>query len=731
MASKAYPVRIADGGLLVTSLSQENVGEKNFTRILNLRRFKDVLQRREGWVLFIGETQAVFDGTEAVMRLAELVRPNGDRVIVGASRTKLKKYDTATALWTDISGGLTFSSSGKRWQTCTINGYLILNNAVNLPVSYRVEDAAVTPIYEMRQAGYSHVGRIYEANGFLKIADLTKIKDDQLAAWMNGYSNYTVAATTAKVANFNVVFATDHRRQFNVTTGASNLVATLPTMTFSNQPFYFWLKKSDAGAGTVTTSPAIPDEVVTLDSINDIALIHWNGTNWVAKVFASGTIPATDPYGTPPTSITQRYPWAVANSEFGEPIKWAPSFSALMAAAGTSIVLPFNPSTWVAGQTRVGVINGGPSGTVLGGQTGYEEGVLVTAIGAFDPTLGGVPITIEVTTDTVITYPRIVTMTRFTDLSTIVAEYQLVGDGSEIIGAIALGELEILFRTTSIYVGRYTGDATDPFVYVPRYPGNESLNLPIWGDAIASVNGDYLLYPGVGGRFYKFDGISWPTVHEPCDNAKELFFNGIIPTDEPFVVANPQTKEIWFCRPDLTMAYDFEFDTVSEIDVEISGMAYVRDPASTDQWVILAIDKTIYIYGLVINAATPIHTWLRNGVAPSWRLKSGLISAGLMTDEKIWLGYTPVLASSSPDAAFEVQLYSSPNPSFPPVTLLVPPELLPTPQGEAQISLYFQSIFLIDEIIGTTEEDIDFRISQRVFEVDRIGEARGVTRRVT
>jgi hypothetical protein len=732
MASKAYAIPLATDGQLITALSHENVGERNFTRILNLRRFKDTLIRRDGWEIFIGATEAVFDGVEAVMRLAELVRPNGERVIVGASRTKLKKYDTGTALWTDISGGLTFSASGKRWQAVQINGYLILNNAVNLPVSYRVEDAAVTPIYEMRQGGYARVGRIYEANGFLKIADLTKIKADQLATWMNGYSNYTVSGTQAKNANFNVVFG-DHQDEFDVTTGAGDIVASLPALVFNEQPFYFWLTKVDAGAGEVTTSPDILDEEVVLDSINDTALILWNGSRWVAKVFAGGVIPATDPYGTPPDDIMERYPWAVANSEFGEPTRWAPSFSSLMAAAATSIVLPFNPSTWVANQTRVGVFNAGPSGTILGGQIGYDDGVLITAIGSFNAATMGVTITLEVSTNVDLTYPRIVRTTRWTDINTIVAEYQLVGDGSEIIGAITLGELEILFRSTSIYVGRYTGDALNPFVYVPRYPGSDSLNLPIWGDAIANVNGDYLLYPGVGGRFYKFDGVSWPTIHERCDNAKELFFDGILPTDEPFAVANPQTKEIWFCRPDLTMAYDFEFDSVSEIDEEVGAMTYVRDPASADQWVILTIDKTIYIYGLVLNAATPIHTWLRANEAdpPSWTLRSGLISAGLLTDEKLLLAYTPVLASSSPDAAFEVQLYSSPNPSFPLTALLAPAESLPTPQGECQISTYFQDIFFVDEIIGTTELDIDFRISERVFEFERVGEARGVVRRAT
>jgi hypothetical protein len=722
---KSYTVRVVDGGALVTALSLENVGEKNYARKLNLRRFKDQEIRREGWQKFFGATQYVFDGTESVLRLAELVRPNGDRVIVGASRTKLKKYDTGTALWADISGGLTFSSSGKRWQAATCNGYLILNNGVDLPVSYRVEDAAVTPIYEMRQVGIARVGRICEYNGFLMLGDITEIKADQLDVWMNGYASYSQATNSTKNANFSVVIG-DHQNRFDVTTAASTITATLPTLTF-DQKMYFWLKKVDAGAGTVVTSPVIADEAVTLSAVNDTALVWWTGTDWAAKIFASGTIPSTDPYGTPPTSITQRKPWAVANSEYGEPTRWAPAFDSVMAAAGTSVVLPFVPSTWTAGQTRVAVINGGPSGATLGGQTGYEDGVLVTAIGAFVASAMGAAITLEVTTNGSIAYPRVVTTTRWTDISTIVARYNLVGDGSEITGLDKLGELLIVSRKTGFYVGRYTGDATDPFVFTPKYQGS---NVPGWGDCIANMSGDAILYPTLDGRFYIFDGISWPTLHAICDNASALFFTGTTQTTECFVVDNPATKELWFCNGTLVFAYDYEFETVSEIDAVVAAGVWALKPGATDSWFVLAIGRFTYVYGLV-TGATPIHTWLRDSVAPSAILKSGLIAANDFANEKLLLSYTPVLASASPDAAFEVQLYSTPSPSVALTALMSPAQALPTPQGECYFATYYQEILFADQITLTTESDIDFRLSQRIFDFEFVGDARGVVRRVT
>lgn len=734
MASRPYPIRVVDGGRLITNASAENISAQNWTRKLNMRRVtRDEEGRCEGWIKFVGSTEYAFDGTESVLQLAELVRPNGDRCIVGASRTKLKRFNSSTGAWDDISGGLTFSSSGKRWQWCTINGYLLLNNGVDLPVSFRVEDSVVTRIYELRQVGYARVGRICEYNGFLMIADLTKIKADQLDTWMNGYGSYSTTSTVAKAASWTIVFPTDHRSLFNVTTAASTITVTLPVLTFSDRPIFFRITKVDAGAGTVITSPVIADEPVVLSANTDSALVWWNGTRWVAKMFALGSVPATDPYGTPPTAITERFPWAIANSEFGEPTHWAPSFAVLMAATSTTLNFPFPPSTFTAKLTRLGIINGGPGGAVLGGQTGYENGILINTIGAFDPATMGVPVVLELATNSALTYPRIVNATRFTDISTIVAEYRLVADSSEITAMMTMADQLILYRTTCIYIGRYTGRTDKPFVWSPKFPNRkESLNLPLWGDAIADVNGEYHLYPGIGGRFYQFDGVSWPTIHSVCDDARSLFFTGVVASDEVFVVANPYTKQFYFCRPTLTFAFDVEFKTVSEIDAVFGAGAFVTKPGASDRWFILAIGTKVYTYGLVTNAATNIKTFLRDGVVPaSPILKSGLISAGDFSNEKDLLSYCPVLSSQSPDVAVSIQLYSTWNPSATPVALMVPAQALPTPAGETFFTTAYTAMFFQDEITLTDTRDLDFRVSQRILELDSIGSGGGVPRRVT
>lgn len=722
---KPYTVKVADGGHLGSALSAENVGEANWTAKVNMMRERDAEIRQPGWILFApvtGASQAIFDGSETLLRLAECVRPNGDRILVGASRTKIKAFYTATGTWVDISGGLTFSASGKRWQPMTGNGYLVLNNAVDLPVIFRVEWSTVLPLYELREVGVACVGRISEYNGFLTCADVSEIQADQLDKWMNGYSTYTASATTAKAASFSII-AADTTKEFDVTTGGTDRTATLPSPVAA-PTFWCWIKKADAGAGRVLTSPAIDNQAVVLTAINDIALVWSDGTQYKATVFSGGVIPATDPYGTPPAAIINRVPWEWINSEFGDPSHWAPLFNVYMTAASATLNLPFASHAFKAAVDRVAVISGGADGGVLGGQTDTPIGVLITSI-------TGAAITLEKTTDTSISYPRTVQVTRWSDTSTLVGRYLLQGDGSAIIGLETIGNLQALFRDTGIYVGRYTGDVTNPFVFTPRYPPNANAgsNVPIWGDCIANINGNYLLYPGKGGHFYQFDGVNWPTPLAVCDDARDLFFDGLDPTSEVFVVNNPLTKQIWFCRPSLTFCLDYDTPggTVSIMDAEVNAACSCRRPSSTDDWFILGIAGNVFTYGAVVNALVPIITWLRNGVVPTARLKSGLIWFLDRGNEKDLLEYIPELASSSPGMEFTVQLYGTYDPKVAPTALMATAATMPDADMGNLLATFFRSIYFQDEIILTDTRDLDFRLAARTFKYDRL-DSGGVSR---
>lgn len=717
------------GGRLITNLSGATVGPADYSEKTNLRRDRDADQRREGYLKFSPlaaiANQFLFDPVLTCLKQVELVRGDGTKAIIGFSRSVVKVFNNTAGTWDTIGSG--YSASGKRWQTVTINGTLVANNGIDLPIFWNIGDVAVTAMKELREVGISCVGRILENNGFLIIADLTEIRSDLLQAFMRGWSTYTVSATVAKVASFNILDA-DSTKEFDVTTGAANMVATLPAAPSSG--FYVWVKKVDAGVGHVTTSPVIIDIAVNLAAINDKSLIWWDDVlaRYCAVFFSGGVVPADAPYGVPPANIVDRFPWAVANGEYGRPTQWAPVFSVRMAAASATIVLPFPVSVFIANQTRVAVINGGPLGGTLGGQETSPDGILVTAV-------VGRTLTLETSTDALISYPRIVQILRWTDVSSLVGRYDLQGDNSEIISLATLRNWIVVCRTTGLYLGRYTGDPGAPFVFSPVYSGS---NVPLWPDAIANVRGDYLLYPSRGNRMYAFNGTSWPELHPVTDDISSLFFTSTDQTSEVYAVENSITKEWWFCLPATTLCYDYAQESVSVMDQAFDAAAIVRKPGTTDVWFILAIGKTIYTYGLVFGL-TPIKTYLRDGVAVQGTLLFGLWHGqalfygnwgpGDQANEKLLKSLTPLFASQSPNAAVKIYLGGTHNPNAGITDLLVPPESLPTPNGRNYVTLAFQYIYFRPRITIVDTNDVDCRITGIILEAETVG-ASGVTRSV-
>lgn len=655
-------------------------------------------------------------GANYPVQIGELVRGDGTRVLLAASQTVIKYFNNSTGAWVTIGSG--FSVTALRWQFVALSNVAIFNNGVDIPQTWEIGDAAVAPLYELREAGIASVGRIAAYNGFLFVGDVVEIKSGQLPLWMNGYGSYTSTSNSAKVANFNVTTG-DARVRFQVTTGASTITATLPTVGIANYGLYVLIEKVDAGVGTVVTSPVVVDEPLILSAQNDLALLFWNGLSWTAKVFSGGIIPATDPYGiVTATTILQYFPDEQAWSELGQPKNWAPLVFGYLGSAGVTIVLPFKPFNWMAGQTRVAVIGAGEDEGVLGGQTLYPNGILITAFTAFNPATPGVTATLEVTTDTAISYPRIVSVTRWTDVSTFVGK-QRMGNGDKITTMFELNGSLMNYQTTGIFITRYTGNAAAPFALRSKYVGNA---VPMFGDCVGLVRNSYHLYPALNGSFIMFDGLSDPVIHEMTEGASDLFFAGIFPSAGCWAVDNPMTQQIFFVLPTKVFAYRYQqgSEGVSEIDAAISAGAFVTKPAGTDKWFVLALDRFIYQFGMVNGAPT---TWLRDGVSPTIpaQLTSGLNSFKTQRSEKMLKSFTPILASPSPDVAISVQLRSTWNPGGTLSDLLSPAEALPTPDGDNLVLCCFQGNYFQDEIVLTDTRDLDFRISARLFEFDIVG----------
>lgn len=594
-------IKVGNAGRLRSAYSAENVGEGNYVSKINLRRVMDKEERREGWTLFRPNT-ALTAGPQAlnvagVKRLAEVVRPNQERTVIAATATTIYRYTYSTGVWTTIGTG--FSANGGPWQTVEINGTIVLNNQVDLPQWFRVENASVTPMYELRENGVARVGQIAECNGFLCLADITYI----------------------------------------------------------------------------------PQETIHL------------------------VLDGVDPWGIPPVEYTQRVPYDFLWSEFGQPTRFAPKFTVTMSAASTTITLPWATQSLKTGD-KVAVINGGPANGVLGGQTGYEDGIPITVAGDV--------VTLAVTTATGIGYPRQVVIMRWTDQSTNVGKRSIQGDGSPIIAMRKIDKLLCMYRTTGIYTARYTGIKDAPWT-VDERKGKE---VPLIHSVVADFGGDVHIYPGISldaatgeerGQFFQFNGTEAPTIFEPLNDCANLWFDGLTDLGACFAVDNPVTKEVWFCRPGLVLAVSYEErnKTVSVIDATIPAAAFVHRPGSNDRQFILVDGSEVCTYG---------GTYLRKGVAAGQpRILGALHSFGDEHNEKDLTSYVPILASSSPSVQVQVKLYTARNPQVAP-TLVCTADLT-DPSIDNTIHCFFRSIYFQDEIIVTDTRDINFKLSTRLIEV--------------
>ncbi len=406
-------------------------------------------------------------------------------------------------------------------------------------------------------------------------------------------------------------------------------------------------------------------------------------------------------------------------SDLGQPINWAPLVSGYVASAGTSVLLPFKPFNWTAKKTRFAVIGAGIGGGTLGGTSLYPSGVLITAFAAFAVATGGVVATLEVTTDTLISYPRLVDVTRWTDVSTFVGKQRL-GNGRRITAMLELNGLQVIYHEDGAFINRYTGNAKQPFALREKFA---SKAVPRSGDCIVNILNSYHLYPSVEGSFVGFDGLTDPNVHPLCELAKDVFFSGLAATDRIWAVINPELNAAWFCRPGKIFSYRFQRGTegCSEIDATLGAAAFVRKPGGDVNWFVLGLANKVYQFGYVNGVAT---TWLRDGVPPAIPalLTSGLNSFKDQMHEKTLQSLTPIMSSPSPeDSAMTVQIRATHNPNAGLTDLLAPIATIPDPAGNNFVPCCFQALYYQDEITLTDERDIDWRISARAFEFDLVG----------
>ncbi len=200
---KPISFKPANGGRLLSGLSSGNVGMANYMLKRDWRRGLGVEMRAEGHVKFApnpdgDETEQAYPPsvTGAITLIAEATLPSGQRCAVCGTQTTLWAYfglddptyvdgdgnglyveagyfDDNPGDWLQIGSG--FSAVGSRWEAVPVGSWLVLNNGVDLPMTYRVGESSVVPIYELREQGIASVGTIAETNGILCCMDIRQI----------------------------------------------------------------------------------------------------------------------------------------------------------------------------------------------------------------------------------------------------------------------------------------------------------------------------------------------------------------------------------------------------------------------------------------------------------------------------------------------------------------------------------------------------------------------------
>ena len=193
----------------MAGLSAEAAGLTNYITKRDWRRYQDRELRAEGHeglmlnVNVAANIQTTPPGSATPLKVvAQARRGDGKKTIIAGNQTTLWAYtgtdDTHYVLnnsgmpdyfandagayvdetqygWIQIAGSIICQR--RRWEAVQVGDYLVLNNGVDLPMTYHPGDSQAYPIYELREQQVASVGTIAAHNGNLLVMDLWIIND--------------------------------------------------------------------------------------------------------------------------------------------------------------------------------------------------------------------------------------------------------------------------------------------------------------------------------------------------------------------------------------------------------------------------------------------------------------------------------------------------------------------------------------------------------------------------
>ena len=595
---KPVRVRPQAGAKLMSNVSSDSAGINNFIVKRDWRHNLDRIVRAEGQEWFQPNTGIALGNqpypnapatNEAITLLVMARQPNGRTAIVAGTPTTLYRYfaldngdyytgngtpdayyletgagtpyyDSNPGIWIKIGGG--FSPFAQRWEWVNINGWLVLNNGVDLPVTYRVEEYAVQPIYELRENGIASVGNITAYKGILMCADVSEIDSKKLTELLSLVSSgattagqtgsigpslhpATLISGTVTVAGatptFNAGSVGSIVRFIN---GAQGVIATVLntwTVTLSNPPpdinpglAFFILRPGTADYTVTASTPVFTAAMIgrqlvwpdgTVRTITQYPFFSPTSTQVV--VDSNGNIPAgpfsfKNPAAYAPFSdgtYVSRIQYRIINGIPDNPRRWAAVVPADITAGTVSLKFQYPTNSFTPGQVI----------TVLG--AGVNGGNLTATMVWLAP--DGMNAILDVKAVTTVTGASV---QSFDSIGSLVGFVDLQDDGSGIIGMLELEGYLVVYKDTSIWFGQYTGAAGTPvdFGTLIPYRGDKTLyhrNTLIEVDATTSQNSIYgaaqhfHVYAGRS-SIYRIDVITRKPVEIPfIEECKDIFFN--------------------------------------------------------------------------------------------------------------------------------------------------------------------------------------------------------------
>jgi hypothetical protein len=439
---------------------------------------------------------------------------------------------------------------------------------------------------------------------------------------------------------------------------------------------------------------------------------------WGASLMQQGGLgPYLNTSGTPVSIGVNRIAYRVLWSNIGDPRDWASVIPASATATSTTLTLAYPVMSLEAGDS-ITIIGAGTSG-----------GNLVTTVAAYTP--GSTSLTM---TDAAVTTIADTSVSKTTALSSIVGFFDIEDDGSAITKMETLQNRIVVYKTTSIFVGYYTGDVDEPFQFDPAYHGTRT---PRFRHTLVNVSGDYHLFAG-DRSFYQFKlGASYPVEMDETELSKvDGFYSRVVETDEQdvYAVDNGCTNEVFFVTKDedgdySTYAYDYRYDKCSFIDDGAVCAAVIHKPIgknlSDDREVILAMAQkagTVVLYGA---SNLQVSTYQRFGVDFDATLKWGLTDFGDGFNEKDLRSWCFIATRPDTVGSMTFTLYGYDYTSQPPTTLETKTILNHPPGRPGLVPLYYRKIYFQDQI--STTQSIGFQVSGRIFDFGVV-ESRSITR---